>query len=241
MKNYELSYNNEEEILNLIKKIILDKHPIVSDRTKILYPDYNEPQTPEMQITFSFIKIDEKDITQVSFMDGTHNYKKGLQEYILINGFISKKVICNLINYLLIDHDYFENIYRHNTSFELSMNVNGCDDNMHGISCGKINLEFDYYNHPDNKRLLSEYFKIIATTFYEQLKETNMFQKEFSNYCNLVKEEFIKSLTDEELKSFIDLLGNDDLYNLIRSIPNNRFIELYNQYNNQEDIKKLIK
>ena len=46
MKNYELSYNNEEEILNLIKKIILDKHPIVSDRTKILYPDYNEPQTP---------------------------------------------------------------------------------------------------------------------------------------------------------------------------------------------------
>ena len=241
MKKYELNYNNNVKILDEIKKIILKRHPIVDDRLNILYPSSKDPRCPEMEIQFLFYKIDNKNITQILFLDGTSSYKSNIPEQIEINDLISKNILCDLISYLLTDHNLFENIYKYNTSIELPLIVDGRDENLHGISCGKIILKLDFNSHPDNELLMNEYLKVITTTFYEQLKRTNTFQKDLSNYCNNVKSEFINSLTTEELKQFINLLNNNDLCNLIYSMPNNRFIELYNKYNKEEKIKKLTK
>ena len=241
MTNNTLNYDNTEEILKLIQKIILDNHPIVDDRINLLYPSFNEPRTPEMDINFIFYKNGNNDYTQILFMDGTSIYKEIIPDRLEINGLISKKVICNLISYLLTDHDYFKNIYINATSIELPMDVNGYYENMHGISCGEITLKFDFSHHPDFKSLLNEYLQVIIINFYEKLKNTITLKNEFKNYFNSVKSEFINSLTTEELKDFINLLSHDDLCNLIYSIPNMRFIELYNEYNKHDNIKKLTK
>ena len=241
MNNYELNYNNDEEILNCIKKIILNRHPIVQNRLDILYPYFDQPLTPEMEIDFRFHKINDNDITHILFLDGTDNHKESIHESITINGLISKKAIYDLINYLLTDHDWIKNICKYDTYFQIPMDVGGCEENMHGISCGEINLKFDFYRHPNKQKMLNEYLKFIAINFYEQLKNTSSVKRELSNYCDLVKKEFINSLTDDNLKSFFCLLNNEDLYNLIFSLPNNRFIELYNEYIKQEDQKQLTK
>jgi len=233
--------NNDAEILKCIKEIILDRHPIVEDRLSILYPSFREPRTPEMEIWFNFYQIEDKTITQISFLDGTLFHKESIPEVININGLISKTLICDLISYLLIDHDCFKNIYRNDTIIELSMIVDGRDENMHGISCGEINLKFDFHLHHDSNLLLKEYLKVITATFYEKLKGTSSFKKEFSNYCDFLKSEFINSSTIEELKGFIELLNSNDLCDLIFSIPNDHFVQLYNEYSAQKNIKKLTK
>lgn len=241
MEKYELTYDNDAEILKCIQEVILERHPIVEDRLHILYPSFNEPRTPEMEIDFNFYKVDNNDITQICFQDGTSNYRQSIPNRIEINGLISKKVICDLISYLLTDHDVFKDIYIHETSILLPMIVDGRDENMHGISCGEIILNFDFHYHPDSKLLCNQYLKVIATTFYEKLKGTNTFKREFSNYCDNMKIDFLKSLTFEDLKRFIDLLNYDDLNGLVYSMPNDRFVQLYNEYNNQEEEKQLIK
>lgn len=241
MEKYELNYDNDAEILKCIQDVILERHPIVEDRLDILYPSFNEPRTPEMEIQFIPNRIDNKDITEIIFLDGTSNYKQSIPNKIVINGLISKKVICDLISYLLADHDIFKDIYIHETSILLPMTVDGRNENMHGISCGEITLNFDFTYHHDNKLLCKECLKVISTTFYNKLKGTDTFKREFTNYCDNMKLDFLKSLTFEELKKFIDLLDYDNLYNLIYSMPNDCFVQLYNEYNNQENPKNLIK
>lgn len=71
--------------------------------------------------------------------------ERSIPDRIELNGLISEIAICDLINYLLTDHDYFKNIYKSSTSIELPMGIDGREDNMHGISCGEINLKIVYF------------------------------------------------------------------------------------------------
>ena len=198
MKIYELCFDNDKEILQCMKEIILDRHPIVEDRMDVLFPSVHGPRKPEMGIHFIFNRYNDSDITQILFLDGTEDFKTTIPDRIQIDGLISKKLVCDFVSYLLTDHDCFRNIYKKATSIELPMVVDARDDNMHGISCGEINLCFDFTHHPDYKSLLNDYLKIITTTFYEELKKTSSFEKEFSDYCNSIKHEFINSLTIDD-------------------------------------------
>lgn len=241
MEKYEISNDNNQEILKTLIDIILRKHPIVEDRSHVLYPNFNEPRTPEMEIHFNFYNEDEKSITQVIFMDGTKSYKESIPDMVITDGLISKEIVCIFIDYLLLDHDWFKDIYKYHTNIKIPMGVSSNDCMMNGISCGEICLNLDFNNHSDGKVLLNEYFKVIVIRYYEKLKHTNSFDGWFSEYCNFVKSDFINSLTIEEMKKFITSLNGDDLCNLIYSIPNDRFIELYNDYNSNDDVKTLIK
>lgn len=241
MKNYLLDYNNNEEILMMIKTLLLNRYPIVDDRLHILYPMYNEPMTPEVDINFYFYNNDNKDITEIIFLDGTRISKSSTLDRLIINNLISGDVICDLINYLLTDHDYFKNIHIDDDKLMLIMGVNGCNENMHGISCGDITISFDFHFYPNKKKLLRKYLKIITTTFFKELQNTPTFKEEFSNFYRYIKNDFINSLSTEELRDFINLFNRDDLYYLINSLPDDRFSLLYNQYNEQKNIKKLAK
>ncbi len=117
------------------------------------------------------------------------------------------------------------------SNFKIYFDVDGKEKNVHGISCGSIALSCDFSKHPDGQKLWRYYFKKIIMTFYDQLKKTGMMKREFSSYCDLVKKEFFDSLTEDDLKKFVGLFNHYDLYNLVRSIPDERFIELYKEYN----------
>ncbi|MBQ8219089.1 MAG: hypothetical protein IJZ79_04980, partial [Bacilli bacterium] len=94
---------------------------------------------------------------------------------------------------------------------------------------------------PNKKKLLRKYLKIITTTFFKELQNTPTFKEEFSNFYRYIKNDFINSLSTEELRDFINLFNRDDLCYLINSLPDDRFSLLYNQYNEQKNIKKLAK
>lgn len=232
--------NNNNEILEKIIEIILATHPIVKDRLNILYPNFNEPSTPEMSISFNFYKRNGVNITQISFLDGDQSFKHSIQNLNIL-GLINEEVLYNLINYLLTDHDYFQNIDIHEKipSFCLQMDVNGKIENMHGISCGLINLNFNFYYHPEGKKLFFKYLNAITTTFYKQLQETPTIKKAFTDYSKALKEEFLSSISYEDLKSFFNLLNNNDRSNLINLIPDDHFIQLYNKFIQQDKIKKI--
>lgn len=237
MEKYELSCNEKEKILRCIKEIIINRHPVVENRLDILYPNFGDPPTPEMEIKFRFLRIEEQDITQVIFLDGNHQCKASIPERIRINGLILKEIIIHFIRYLLTDHDHisYMNKSLKSLDFELCFDVDGRDDNMHGIGCGPITIAFDFSKHPDGKRLWNYYLKEIILSFYDQVKETGMMKREFANYCDLVKKEFLDSLTEQDLRTFVGLLNQYDLYQLVRSIPDERFIELYKEYHSSKE------
>lgn len=241
MKNYNISnLDNENEILKSLIDTLTSICPIVDDRTDILFPLLGK-RVPELEIHFDFRKIDDQEFTQVSFLGGTSDYKCSVPNNMVINKLISKKVVCDFIEYLLNDHDVIRNIYKVHNSIQLPMTINLCDQNMHGIGCGDITLNFDFDRHPDNEKLFDEYLRVIITTFRNKLENTETFKREFSRYCGLVKTELINSLSLDQLKEFINLLDMQDLCSVVYSLPDDRFIELYGEYENQEKDKQLIK
>lgn len=238
MAKYEISSNDNNEILEKINKIILDKYPIVEDRTKMLYP------TPGMKILFEFYKTNDEDTTQISFLEfirSIHKYtEKNINEEIKIRGLINEETICKLISYLLTDHDYFSTFTHDIDSFNLSLGTNDCIENIRGISCGKINLDFNFSYHPEGKKLFAKYLNAIAAKFSKRLERMSDGDCLYRGYYNEVKKEFISLKTDEELKSFINLLNSDDILNIINKLPIERFFQLYNEFN-KEDNQKILK
>lgn len=245
MELIELNKDDEKKVLDYIKEIILNRHPIVEDRLDILQPYYGQPETPEMDITFGFYNIEGQDVTRITFMDGTRPAKRGIPEKIKYNGLIPVSVIYDLFYFLLEDHDHISSISRSDQfhHFDVSFDVDGRDDNMHGISCGRIKVELDLNHYPNNEKLYLYYLNSIVSTFYEALKETDMMKAEFANCCRIVKQSFFDSLSEEELRDFIASVESRDLYGVIMSLPDNRFIELFNQYNKtsktEEKVPKL--
>lgn len=241
MENYNISnLDNDTEILKAIIDILLNLYPIVDDRMDILFPPFGK-KIPELNINFCFHEIDNQNVTMVSFLAGNRDYKCATPNDLQINGLISKKVVCDFISYLLSDHDVFKDIHKWFNRIELPMTINLCDENMHGISCGDITLSFDFSRHPNCENLLNDYLKVIVTTFCDKLQTTATFKREFSKYCGFVKNEFIDSLSEEQLKVFVSLLNMEDLCKVLYSLPDDRFIELYEEYNNQDKTKQLTK
>lgn len=240
MERQNISNNGDNEVQKAIVDTLLNIYPIVDDRTDILFPPFGK-SIPELAIHFDFYEIDKGDITQVLFLGGTRNYKCSFPDRLEINKLVSSDVVCRFIEYLLDDHDVFKSISQYHNCIELVMTINLCDKNMHGISCGDITLKFDFSSHPNCVNMLNDYFRTIIMVFRDKLENTEMFKREFSKYCGVVKSEFINSLSMEQLKEFVSLFNMDDLCRIVTDLPDMRFIQLYEEYQNKEKEKQLTK
>lgn len=240
MKKYELSYDKDDEIVKIIKNIILSRYLILEDRMDVLFKN----PRPAMDINLYFYKDgNDNDFTEIMFTDGTENSKCSMPERISINGLISFQTITNLIYFILSDHDYIKDIYKNVSEFKLSFDINLNDDNIHGVSCGTIGLRLDFSSYPSHEELLNNYIKIIINNFYNELKYTENFKREYNKYCSLTKEKIINSLSEDDLHLFTHLLNYEELCNILLNIPNDRFIELYDEFENKKrnEEKILIK
>ena len=121
------------------------------------------------------------------------------------------------------------------------MTINLCDKNMHGISCGDITLKLDFSKHSNCSNILNDYFRAIIMTFRDKLENTEIFQREFSKYCRAVKNDFINSLSIDQLREFVSLFDMEDLCRIIADLPDTSFIELYEEYQNKNPEKQLAK
>ena len=236
MEKLELDYNNDNEILKIIIDIILKRHPIVNDRVDILF-EY--PRT-SMDIIFRFYEVEDKQYTRIYFTDGTDITKYSIPEQLIINNLVSTKMLCNLIYYILNDHDHIKNISIQDNFISLSFDVNMNDDNMNGISCGDINLRLDFCCINDSRLLINDYLTNIISNFYDKLKHVKSFNEQYNKYRSLLQDNIINSMSDEELHDFINLLDNYDLCNMLLGISNEHFFELYDDFKKQKIKNKLI-
>lgn len=236
MEKHELNYDNSNEIVETIKNIILDRHPIVNDRIDTIMKN----NAPNMDIYIHFYN-EPNNITGVMFLDGTINYKSSIPERIIINDLISSTTVNKLIQFILSDHDIIKSINITKNEISLLFNVDLKEQNMCGISCGNIGLTLDFYGYTESNDLLDKYFKSIVTTFHKQLIYTEWYKQEYEKYRLKIKTQIINSLTETDLHKFINLLSNEDICNLLFDMPDDRFGEIYNQLQNIENSKELVK
>lgn len=234
MGKFELNYEKDKEILQRIKDIILNRFPVLDDRLDILFTN----PRPSMKIFMNFSEYDNKEFTQISFSFGTELFKKSVPESLKVDGLISNDVLISIISFILDDHDVIKSINKFEKNIFLSFEVDLRNDNMKGMGCGEIELELDFKFCPNPEEALNSYLKTIVNSFYEKLKHTETFKREYNKYCLLAKEKIINSLTQDELYSLVSLLDNKDLCEMLLNLSNERFIEIYNEFENQKARKK---
>lgn len=229
MENINADYN----ITKQIKEIILKTHPIIDNRTEILY------KYPKSEINIRLIY--ERDNTTVQFIDGYETSKKQLEETISTKGLISLNQIKELIDFILSDRSYIDGINIEENGFEIIFSINTLYSVNKGINCNDIKLYLDFDKHHDCYNLLNYYQNEIIKYLYEKLKHTNNFKRKNSEYIKLTKEIIINSLDDNDLKMILTLIDNKVLQEMLTNLSNEHFIKLYDMLQQNEDKKRTRK
>ena len=245
MEQIKLNYENGEKIIEKVKKIVLDMYPIVEDRLDILF---SHP-TPTMNIQLCLYVDEEKNLTytNIYFLNGNQNFKSQMPDRININKLISIDTLNGIIEFILSDHNFVSEFSKFNDTIHLKFVVNMRDDNMHGISCGDIELEvilskFPYQNEfPSKKEVLDYYMKGILNRFHQNLKNTETYKKEYKKHIALEKAQIINFLTEEELHLFLGKLTIEDICSLLLTLPDDRFREIYDDLEQEKQQKKLVR
>ncbi len=226
MGNNIIVCNTDEAIVASLKQIILSKYPIVDNRIDMLSLD----GVPELKILLRFYECDGLDITRVLFLEGNNVFKFSMSESLTISGLISTSAIFSFFNYLLSDHSFVSNFSKDSSSFLLAFDMTVSEEEMRGIGCGKIEVEFDFSKHPNCRDLINYYLKSVVKTFYEALRDTTLMQREFADYCDVIKTNFLMGLSEDEVRDFLSLCDKETLSILGNALPNDVFAELYGRY-----------
>ncbi len=236
MKKYELIYDdcNEKEILEAMKNIIINRHPIVDERINTLLHS-----SSSMQININFYKENNKEFTNIMFLDGTDSYKSSIPERININGLVSSSFINKFIAYIVSYYDIIRTIHMENDDINMLFACDLKNSELPGIDCNNIGLELDFYGYPNNEEIMNNYFKNIVTTFKEYLTHSEWYKNAYKEYLEISKTQIIDSLSDTDLHEFIGLLSNNEIKEILFDMPNDKFKNLYMEL--QENQKKLIK
>ena len=241
----QISYN-EKEVIKQIEQIILNRYPIVEDRTmKIL------DQSPRRKINIDIDMYKDNDVTNICLMDMTNSFSK-TTDRITINRLLSEDNIISLFEFIVSDHDYvkgislqdshyIETFQQYEASLEFYFGLNFGISKDVGMCLDEIALEINFYDKEDCHNFLYSYLYSIVHTFYDKVKDTNFVREYFDEYCEEIKTNFIESLSKEELYEFIKLLDMTDLIKIVYNIPNEIFIEKYNEFSesNKKELKKI--
>lgn len=235
MKYLSINQDKDKQIFNYIKSVVLREYPI-SNREEILFTHHSSA----MDINFWFFKDEEEEETcEIHFICGSKNYKSSIPDSLDLEGFLSAEVLFDFITFLLNDNRIITSINKGPNSIELNFKVNLSDNAMIGISCDEINITLDFFRFLNCERLLNYYFNLITLKFHDKLKYTAFYKNAFESYSSQIKNSFVDSLDEEELKRFLLLLDKEELKVLLDNISNERFNELYERYSDNNLVLKL--
>ncbi len=240
MENLELNCNADEEIVDAIKNILLKLYPILENRIDMLF---DEDRCIDIVLNFvKNVNQSNREYTHIYFMDGTSSSKSNTKNFIDVDGLANQETIYSLIQFILNDHDSILNIQKDANEILIEFYVGMCDENMQGMGCYKIGLKLQFRNYPNHGELLNQYFISIFRKFHKELKNTRFFQEQWDEYCKEKKTEIINSMTHEDLEYMKMLLTDKDLCQILFSMSHNRFIELYNKFEDKKgNTRELIK
>lgn len=222
------------DVVESIKNIILNRYPILENRMDAL-------ELPRvLEINMKFYKDDhDQEGVHIMFLDGTNNFKCSIPERIMMNQLITTEMLCNLIQFIVADHDWvdFLEVPYNNAGWQkikLSFLVNQREDNMRGMGCWDIQLVLDFSKHSDKKELTVQYLDAIVHRFYKQLKDTPYIRRQYHDYCLKEKTKILNSFSDSELHDFMNLLSTEEVCQILSSLEDQRFIELYQNFMEQK-------
>lgn len=221
----KISINLDEEILEIIKKTILERYPIIKDRTDI----FESKNEFEIDIVF-YETEDNEEYTKIIFLDGTESYRTSIDEKINADYRLLPNFVINLISFILKDYSVVTYFNKTSTDIEFKFGIDWYINNQPGISCRKISVNLDFNYLKDKDKLIDSYFKTLLIAFFNKLKDTPFIKREMSEYIGHVTRNFATNASDEEIRTLFEKLSINDLRNIIYDINMNNANIFFNAY-----------
>ncbi len=226
---------NQKDLLESIKQEILRIHPLKKPR-KYETDSYS---VMEIYITFG-ATYDNKPLTAIGFLDGNENSRSSTSNFYRLDEYVDFAVINQLIVYLLTEYSTISDFSLYSTSFSLSFEYPFENKEQEGISCDKIILEFNAHSR-EFTNILNEYLANIMKSFTEELSNTEIFQRKYSEYCDALQRNIINSLNDEKIDKLIQELPHNLKRYLLRNISSSDFLKFYAEHQNWDEEQMILK
>lgn len=217
-----------EDLFVYVKSIILTYCPYTDNRLSIL----DNANSPEIDIEVNI----RDNQTQVMFLFGNQSFKQGITEQIIITYIIEFDEISEIIDFILGDHEYIQNINLYNNSIGLNFAINWTDESIKGISCGNIGLNLKF----NNIELEKQYLYLLFQKYYVLLEKTPSFKRIKNEYINRVKQSYFNTLDKSQLISLLSTMNENELKELLHNLDNDTFIKYTTETQPQTNVKKLF-
>lgn len=218
-----------ENLVTYVKSVIFKYCPYVEDRISIL----GNAKSPEFDIEVNI----RDNQTQVMFLFGNDNFKQSIPEQVIIPYVIEFAEICEIIDFILGDHEFIKNIVLYSNSFGLNFAINWTDESIKGINCGDIGLHLKFNN---NVELGKQYLYLLFQKYYFVLEHTPSFKSIKNEYINSVKQAYLNALNKKQLIFLLNTMNENELKKLLCNLDNDIFIKYTTDSKPQTKVKKLF-
>ena len=205
--------NQREELISYIKTIILKYCPYTDNRLSIL----GNSKSPELDIELDICN----DKSHLMFIFGNHNYKASIPEKVETSHIISFEELCDVIDYLLKDHEMIKELNYDYKRIDLKFAINWTDQSIKGINCGDISLNLNF----ENMEVKKQYLYLLFQRYYKALEHTSSFTSLKNRYITSMKHSYFDNLDKNEIISFLNRMKENDLKELLYNINNDMFMK----------------
>ena len=204
--------NRRENLISYIKSIILMYCPYTDDRLSII----GSKKSSELDIEFNICNNE----SMIMFIFGNCNYKTSISERAKISYVISFEEICDVIDYLLEDHEVIKDINFDNRKIDLKFTINWTDKSIKGISCGDIGLNLNF----ENMEVKKQYLYLLFQRYCNYFEHTSSLKSLKNEYITSMKHSYFDALDKTELISLLNRMHENELKELLHNLNNDIFI-----------------
>ena len=202
-----------EDLILYIKSVILKYCPYMEDRLSIL----GSTKSPELDIEFNICNNE----SQIMFMFGNGNFKTSILERASTSYIISFEEICDVIDFLLEDHEVIKDISFHNSELDLKFAINWTDKSVKGINCSDIGLNLNF----ENMEVKKQYLYLLFQRYYTHLEKVPSFKIMKNKYIDSMKQSYFDALDKTQLITLLNGMCENELKELLHHLDNDIFIK----------------
>ena len=204
---------HREDLISYIKSVILKYCPYVENRMSILC----NAEAAQLDIEFNICNNE----SQVMFMFGNCNFKRSIPERVTTSYIISFEEICDVIDFILVDHEVIRDINFDSRKIDLKFAINWTDKSIKGINCSDIGLNLNF----ENMEVKKQYLYLLFRRYYTHLEQVPSFKKIKNEYIDSMKRSYFDSLDKNGLITLLNGMRENELRELLHNIDNDIFIK----------------
>lgn len=218
---------NQDDLISYIKNVIIKYCPYIENRFKIL----GNLNAPQLDIEIYVCNND----SQIMFMFGNYGSKSSISERATTSYVISFNEICDIINFILNDHEIIKDINFNNSKIDLTFAINWTDKSINGINCSDIGLNLYF----EDIELKNQYLYLLFQKYYIQLEQVTSFKNMKNEYITNIKNSYFENLNKEQLLGVLNEMSEKDLKELLNNMDNDIFIKYANNDKDKSNVKVL--